>query len=637
MFSTHPVGRERGGGGRGRSGRAAPRSAGQSAALALAACAGVSYPALSGAGLLEAERTAAALVGWTAIALGLLLRRLPMVRLPPGSRRAAMAGGALIAWTALGLLWTESTGRTVDEVARLLALGILPAAVWLYAGPRSWRPLAWGVLAALFAVPVLAVVARLAPDLFGAAPPDLGVGFRRLAFPLGYWNALGIWSAAAAAAAVLLGSQAGGVRVRAVILATVPFAVLAVYLSYSRAATVLLLAGIATAIVAAGVERRTMLRTLGVAALSAPPVLVVRARPEIADATGTEGAVLVGVVLLAAAAGCAVIGAWSRRLPAHTAPLARVVGLSAVLAVVVVVVAGSASDVATPAESRPGGQDPAVRLLQLDSDRYSLWASALRAFEAEPLHGIGPGAFALWWSREPSTEREIANAHSLPLEALAELGLPGLALLAAFLALLFAAGLRGGESVRSRGARAQQRALLIVFAIVIAGASVDWLVESGAIVAMALACVTLAAAPAANERKGRPRFGRRAAALSVGAVAAALLQAPGSVGSVAEERSLRAFERDDFRFALEQAERAVDARPWAATPYVDRAVALAALGELDAARADAMAAIERERGDWRHLVLLARIERAAGNESEARAASVAAERLRAGEAPVAPP
>ena len=57
--------------------------------------------------------------------------------------------------------------------------------------------------------------------------------------------------------------------------------------------------------------------------------------------------------------------------------------------------------------------------------------SALDAFSTDPLTGIGPGTYEFWWAENGSLPGFVRNAHTLYLETLAELGIPGLALLLA--------------------------------------------------------------------------------------------------------------------------------------------------------------------------------------------------------------
>ncbi len=57
----------------------------------------------------------------------------------------------------------------------------------------------------------------------------------------------------------------------------------------------------------------------------------------------------------------------------------------------------------------------------------------MRAFRAEPLRGVGAGGWAVYWLRYRPFTESAQDAHSLPIQTLAELGIVGVALLATFL------------------------------------------------------------------------------------------------------------------------------------------------------------------------------------------------------------
>jgi tetratricopeptide (TPR) repeat protein len=59
--------------------------------------------------------------------------------------------------------------------------------------------------------------------------------------------------------------------------------------------------------------------------------------------------------------------------------------------------------------------------------------------------------------------------------------------------------------------------------------------------------------------------------------------------------------------ALTAAQEAVDAEPWAATPYVQRGLLEEAADDLPAATADVLRAQQAEPQNWRHPLLLARL------------------------------
>jgi O-antigen ligase len=105
----------------------------------------------------------------------------------------------------------------------------------------------------------------------------------------------------------------------------------------------------------------------------------------------------------------------ARRLPALAAT-ALAVGLA-------VLVAGGLAE-------RGRGEDQeqrrgVSRLASVESRRYDYWRAGLDAYREHPLRGIGAGGFRVEWLRERPVREGALEVHSLPLEMLVELGLPG--------------------------------------------------------------------------------------------------------------------------------------------------------------------------------------------------------------------
>lgn len=116
--------------------------------------------------------------------------------------------------------------------------------------------------------------------------------------------------------------------------------------------------------------------------------------------------------------------------------------------------------------------------------------------------------------------------------------------------------------------------------------------------------------------------------LALVALAAGLLLLPGLVGLSEVRRSQEAAQDGDRAAALDHATRAVEAQPWAATPYVQRALVLEGQGALKAAAVDLRRAVEREPENWRQHLLLARVEAERGRLQAALDAYGQAQRLR---------
>jgi hypothetical protein len=191
------------------------------------------------------------------------------------------------------------------------------------------------------------------------------------------------------------------------------------------------------------------------------------------------------------------------RLPAR-APLLATLVICAGLGLAIVLGAHEQS-----AQPLQGGSS---RLVSLQSNRYTYWRVALRAFASEPLHGVGAGGWAVDWLRWRPFAEGAQDAHSLELQTLAELGLVGLALLAAFLA---GVGIAARAAYRvAPGAAAGAIAGCVVW---LAHSPLDWdwempavtliaVVLAGSLLALPEALGAATAAEASRGRSGRWRW-----------------------------------------------------------------------------------------------------------------------------------
>ncbi len=162
-------------------------------------------------------------------------------------------------------------------------------------------------------------------------------------------------------------------------------------------------------------------------------------------------------------------------------------------------------------------ENPASRLTQVGNNgRLALWRVGIEHFEHEPWTGDGAGTYRLAWERDrPAQGQAAVDGHSLYVEVLAELGVPGLALLLLALGaglLAIARGLRGEERAAHAAALGAGVALLV-------HAGIDWDWEMPVLWIWFLAACGLAAAAAARGRGGGgralPRLARVLVALGV--------------------------------------------------------------------------------------------------------------------------
>jgi tetratricopeptide (TPR) repeat protein len=562
---------------------------------------------------------------------GLLLAfgALPAARLGGSARALCVVLLGLVVWTAASLVWTESVERSYGDVSRVVTYAGAMGVILLAVSRRNWKSAAFGLCAAAILVPVLAVIDRLAPELLGTYALS---GFERLSYPFGYWNALAAWTSMALVISLALSSHLRSRAMRGLCLGVVPALGLAGYLTLSRGGVLASAVGIVVFLALShnrfvGVVH-VALGGAGVAAM----ILAIRSYPELETASGNAGAGEVALLSIAVCVACGWAGSMTRRLK----PPPILGGGKGSLALAFVVAGGvAAAAFSFGSEGLTGAReqfqsgrypsqdgDPAARLATLEGGRSEIWESAFRAFESEPLTGIGAGAFELWWTRDVVGAEELREPHSLLFGQLAELGLVGAVLMLMLLSLLTIGAVRAARNAQGSSASALSVALCAAWVAFAVQAQIDWLWESTAVALLALGCAGVLVAARDEPRSSRSR--RKAAriryALASLAIAAGVAIVPGIVATERVRASFSQLAIGDPSEAFETADEAVSSAPWLASTYATRALVELRSMDFDAARTDALDAIDREPTDWRHRVLLAVVEEAAGNQPASEAA-----------------
>lgn len=628
----------------------------ESAAL-LAPVALIAGLALAGGGFDVTARHIAGLAAWLVVVSLLVLGAASRAALGrPFFWTVGLIGG-LSLLSAMSSLWSGSVELSVIEADRVLAyLGFFVAAFLLAQTDQTRQRFAEGLTIALVAVAVLGLASRLLPDLVQVAN-SLGSG-PRLRYPLGYWNANGAVLGVGVALLLWASRHALWSGLRLLAAAALPAMLLALYFTYSRGGLLALL--IASGVtIALSRDRLWLLATLGAGALGAlPAVLAVQGRRALADNIDSQAAVDQGLtVLLVLLAGIALtlalFGAlrWLERrgggLTGRAVELSRdprvLRGAAATLAVVaiaaVAAIGGRAWDQFTSSDLQFPDQ-PERHFSDLSgAGRGDFYRVALEAFGERPVLGAGAGAYEFAWERRRSIDHPVHDAHSLYLEAFAELGAVGgllvLALVGAILWLAFRAW---------RAARPAQRelyaVLLGVLAALAVGMGFDWFWEIAAVGAVFFLAAAVAVS-ARSRQLSRPslgangypeeegegqRFGLAVAGLAVAWIAAVAL-----IGPLLVEREIEASQRaaasEDYVSALNHAENARSIEPFAASPYVQLGLLAEAQGDYDAAARRFTQAIDREERNWQLYFLRSRVERAGGDIAAARADLRRARRL----------
>ncbi|HTU14852.1 MAG TPA: O-antigen ligase family protein [Solirubrobacterales bacterium] len=612
----------------------------------------VVYLALEAGGYDLVVRGQVGIIAWWIVLLGVIAGLLPLTRVTRGGWAVLAVLGALAAWTAAALTWTESTERGLIELSRVATLLGIFALMLLLQGRDGFRRSVAAVGAAVAVVAVVALASRFQPDWFPASEIPADYPVSRLNHPLEYWNGLAAFMAIGLAPLLWAASSARSIPVRALAAGAVPLVVLACYLTASRGGAIE--AGAALLILIVLFPRRlSLLPTLLVTGLgSAVLLLLIQARPELrdllpGDAAGSQGTEMLwltlGVFIVVAVLQAVVTTATARNrivIPRVGRKTARRFGLaSGVLALLVVFVAlgsGWAGDRWSEFKEPAPGDGTVGRLGNLSSgERYKVWESAVDAGSSEKLTGIGPGTFEFWWAREGTGTQFVRDAHSLYLENLAELGPLGFLLI---LTLVLGPIVLAGTRALARGSD-DRRALLAAAAAGMAAfavaAGIDWAWELTVLPVMFLILVAATVGPAAESRRGRkrsrftpvPLSGRRKAGFGLAGVVAILAIAIPLAGTVLVRESERLFREGDLKGSLEKADRATGIQPYSASALDQKSLVLIAAGRPEEALPPALDATNRESTNWRTWFVLESAYRALGDDSGAERAAARARDL----------
>jgi O-antigen ligase len=597
--------------------------------------------ALAGGGFDVSTRHIAGLGAWLVVVALLVLGASSTTLGRPFFWTVALIGG-LALFSALSSFWSGSVELSVIEADRILVyLGFFLAAFLIAQTNERRQRFAEGLAIAVALIALLGLTSRLLPHLLDVSN---SLGNARLSYPLGYWNANGAACGIAIALLLWMSRHASWKGVRWACVGAMPAVLLTLYFTYSRGG-LLALAVSVICLLALSRDRLWLLGTLAAAGVGVvPAILAVQARHSLANNLANQASVDQGVtVLLILLAGTAftlvafaMLSRVERRegrltgkaLEASRSPavLRGIAVTAAVVAIGAVIFAGGH---AWHQFSRPDlyfPSNPEQHFGQLSSaGRYDFWRVAIDAFGESPVLGHGAGTYVFSWQQLRSITLPVHDAHSLYLEAFAELGAVGglmvLALVGTLLWCAFSAWRAAPHPQRER--YAALLAAMLAFAV---GAAFDWFWEIaglGAIfflaagVMVAVRCAQLAPGREAlsNRTQGR-RYGLAVAGLAVAWVAAIALVGPLLVDREIKSSQSAAAE-GNFAKAVDHAGTARSIEPWAASPYVQLGQLAEIQGDYPTAIADFTDAIDREEDNWQWYYLRSKAEYGAGSEAAA--------------------
>jgi hypothetical protein len=543
---------------------------------------------------------------------------------------------ALAVWTALSLSWTADDGAGFIDLVRILLYTGLVLLVGL--GARAGSAPSWLAGIALGGT-VVATIA-LGSRLLGLGGDqdlalELNLAAERLSYPIGYWNGLGYLLAMTLPAVAWLTVAARTSIARAALAGSVPL-VTALFLTSSRGA--MLAGAIGLLIVLGFAVDRHRVTEAAIVAVPAWAVVIIAAavaRGELSPIGGPSAAGLAIAALVAAIAAGAHLTFGRLDARAAAQPASRpsrqaggrvvVAALAAVLAVILVL--GPSALLGEFRYEETAVQGESVGFAS-DSGRSSFWDAALGSFGEAPLRGVGAGGYEAYWSMNGDLAVPARNAHSAPLETLAELGLPG------GLSLLAAIGLGAFGAVvtlrrqrgRTRGAAA---AVVGIFLAGLLAIGIDWSWELPAVVAPFLVSLTLicgsglrpAGAPggsllvdsrmAGYEPLDAPsRPAPWAIGLGIGGGLLVAVWAGGvlALAAIQLDRSADRLASGDLTGAAEAARSAAQIEPWSSEPALRLAEIEQTAANLEAAELRAKEAIRLAPEDFRSWLLMSQIQ-----------------------------
>ncbi len=570
---------------------------------------------------------------WGAVSAGTLVAltaaAVARPRLPSRPACVVAAGLlALLALSALSLTSADSPDRAWTEVNRLVLYlaAFLLASLALRPG-RGLRTVA-AVLGAAIGAGALITLARLL-----AGDPSAFLTFR-LNAPVDYINGtaclmlMGIWPLVAYAERDRPPARAGA----AVALASLEASLLV--LTQSRA---VIPAMLGSGLLVLGLIPGRLARLWTVVAVAAgagaalPWTLAVYSDRSPAHPDGPSGSVVAhaGLAAVVAAAAAGLAWALARRLAARPLPDAlrrapRLGAICLVLAAPVVLLAVDHDPLGTASRQwraftalRDVPATATARFTDAGGYRYDLWRVAIEEFDQAPVRGVGAGGYGLRYYQLRENPQSVRQPHSIELQMLAELGLPGLlALLATIGGVLWALA-----RSRRRDA-ALSVALGGMFSVWLLQTSVDWVYTMPGLTGIALLAAAGLGALAGPE-PAAPAPARALRAWTLGVIALVAVGAPSLVRQyLAGQRADRAAGvlAADPRAALagtRSALRLDDSRP---ETYYTRAAAFARLGDYPDARATLLGAVRIEPLNYVPWALLGDLATRRGDAAAARAA-----------------
>jgi O-antigen ligase/polysaccharide polymerase Wzy-like membrane protein len=596
----------------------------RNAAAGFAVAAAVFALSYANGGFAPTTRSYAGIAAWWLLGIGAAIG---IATVWAGIGRLALVAVGLLSafaiWILISANWAADVERTFAQFNQVsLYVAIFVVATVLSRIVPAYV-LVGGVALALSVLAGVALVSRFFPSVFGTQPglKELPTLVNRLSFPLGYWNGLGI--EVALAYPLLLSIMASRRSRVASSLAAFPLPLLAavMYLTSSRgafvAAFVAVVAFVAltpkrwpvvAAIVVAGAAGAVSVATL------VPKKALVNGLTDTATGVhqGHQAALVIGIACVLTPLVWLGLMELGKRVPTPSSTAGRATAIAAgVLVVVAILLAHPVArfdDFKSNTAGATGSSTVTTThlLSSSGSGRWQFWGAAISEFKDHPLNGGGAGSWGAWWLEHGSLPGVFTQyAHSLYLEALAELGIVGFLLIAGFVLVAAVGSVRSALALGSSEIAAAAACGIAFFA----AAAYDWVWQLAgiAVVGVGMLGIALGALPAV--RAGAwGRSGVVRPAVAVVAVAAIIPQFVALVAGTHLANSHAAFNAGNATEARSQALAAKAIEPWAASPYLQLGQVAEAQGRYAEASQWLDEAISRSRRNWQLWLIAAKIE-----------------------------
>jgi hypothetical protein len=600
------------------------------------------YLAMDGGGYALATHSQVGIVVWWLVVVSAAWGLMPVARLSPAAVGTIGYFAAFTGWTALGVTWSISSGRSFQDLALVTCyLGIIVLAVSIHRErATAIRHTTAAVATAIVLVALLALASRLWPHLFPASRQTghfLSGSQSRLSWPLNYWNALAALLAIGLPLLFAQATTARTLRMQAVAAAAIPSVALCSAFTLSRG-------GVIEAVVAAIVflalapDRVPKLATAAVVAAGSA-VVVYGGLHRRALQHGLTGAgasheamsLVLATALTSLGVGAAQMGVGllcrHATLPSAlqvSRARARLLAFGATaVAVAVAIAAGAPHHVSRGWDEfkSPKSTISETSTSRFNSSsgegRYQYWQAAVNSAKPHVLIGSGPGTFQLDWLPRAPFENYVVNAHSLYIETYAELGFVGLILLASFLisalVTVVRVVVRSDHEERTRAAAIA--AALVAFMV---GAAFDWLWQMPVVPASILLLVAAALAPSQRHEHGRGHRGpvMNLSLIAVGVACLVAIAYPLATNS-AVVRSQAAARVGNMALALTDAKDAARIEPGAAETQIQLALVYEGFHSYREAAAAAHRAVTDESANWSNWLVLSRLQAEEGDARDA--------------------